>query len=107
MNRAMKKSAMKESRKKAWTRSAAFGLAGLSMMAVPALAQDRMAPQTGLYLAAGAGLNQPSDADSRVRPSPFVTDVVEFGTGYNLVGAVGYKWTSGLRTELEFDYRRA
>jgi opacity protein-like surface antigen len=73
-----------------------------------ARAQDYGSGPTGLYLGVGAGLNQPVKSDSRLRTgNTDVPTVFDFGTGYNIVGALGYKWNTNFRTELEFDYRHA
>jgi len=79
---------------------AAVGLSGA------ALAQT--ATQTGPYLSLGAGVNMP-EHQRLYAPgsSPAVTDSFSFDTGFEGVGAFGYKWNSGLRTELEVDYRHA
>ena len=85
-------------------------LSGVAFAATPAAAQsDSNATPTGFYMGLGAGVNQPEDSTATVRTSPTSSapTVFGFGTGYNLLGALGYKWNPNIRTELEFDYRHA
>src|SRR5579871_69294 len=86
-------------------------LSGIAFAAVPADAQsDNGATPVGLYLGLGAGINQPEDSTANVQsppPGSSAPTVFGFGTGYNLVGALGYKWNPNIRTEFEFDYRHA
>src|ERR1700739_2183931 len=75
---------------------------GLLGMPIAAHAQ----PISGLYLGAGAGVNfmqneTGTSIDGGVTPGNWL----ELGTGAAAVGAVGWGFGNGLRTELEFDYR--
>jgi opacity protein-like surface antigen len=80
-------------------------LASVALVAIgavtPAMAQD--APRGSVYLGLAAGANWLGDTN----PDTIFGDTLdtEFDTGWLLSGAVGYKWPSGLRTELELAYR--
>ena len=69
----------------------------------------------GPYLSLGGGLHLPNDSSVLyTRPvgiAPAVTTStpadITFDMGYIVSGALGYKWDSGLRSELELNYREA
>lgn len=85
-------------------------LSGATIAAPPAKAQsDNYATPVGLYMGLGVGVNQPTDSTAHVQSSSggSAPTVFGFGTGYNLLGALGYKWNPNIRTELEFDYRHS
>jgi opacity protein-like surface antigen len=63
---------------------------------------------TGFYGQIAGGLNMPIDSNANSVTGGTVTPTnVRFRTGYNILGAVGIKWDSGFRTELEAGYRAA
>lgn len=82
---------------------AAAGLLSCAvLMTAPAHAADDNDPMAHrLYVGAGAGLNEVTDS------TPSNGNTYDFGSGYNILGTVGYRWTPNIRTELELDYRRA
>ena len=80
-------------------------LAGIASMAMSSAALAE-----GGYFSFGGGFHLPQDSNITLRrPPTFVptTNPVTFDTGYILAGALGYKWQSGLRTELELGYRKS
>lgn len=81
-----------------------FGLAALAMLALAAPAHADTVP--GWYLAPGAVLHMPMDADSK-KSANGVTDKVKFDNGWGILGAVGYAWPSGIRLEEELSFMRA
>ena len=84
---------------------AAVTLAVAAFGATDARAQ---ASEVGIYGALGAGLGMPIDSNSNsVNAGTSIPMNVRFRAGYNLIGAVGLKWASSLRTELEVGYRNA
>ena len=93
---------------------AAVGVA-LALSCAAAQAQDT--GWSGNYLSLGAGLNWSHDRQLNSTfaagpTGPAATTPVgtsgstDFNTGYNIVGAFGHKWVSGLRGEVEFGFRR-
>jgi outer membrane protein OmpA-like peptidoglycan-associated protein len=75
---------------------------GLLGMPIAAHAQ----PISGLYLGAGAGVNfMQNETDKSIDGVVTPGKELELGTGAAAVGAVGWGFGNGLRTELEFDYR--
>jgi outer membrane protein OmpA-like peptidoglycan-associated protein/outer membrane protein W len=87
------------------------GVAGLVtctlLTARPAFAQDM---REGLYFSFGAGATQSQDSNVDMRiplTTPARSRDATFDLGYMLSGAVGYRWDSGFRTELEGNYRAA
>jgi opacity protein-like surface antigen len=60
---------------------------------------------TGAYVGVGAGLNMPTNSTTTVDAG--VPTNLDFNTGYNVLGTIGYKWNPNIRTEFEVDYRRA
>ena len=77
-----------------------IGTALLAGSAFGAVAQDMMAE--GLYLGAGAGLNQTRDSDIS---GTGISTNAELDRGYLLLGSIGYDWAGPLRSELELSYR--
>ena len=71
------------------------------------------AADAGPYLSIGGGFHRPeSDKQVTIFAGPgFTTQqpgtTLSFHTGYAIVGAGGYKFTNGIRAELELDYRSA
>jgi opacity protein-like surface antigen len=81
---------------------AALGLLTGSALISAAYAQDGdSGMDRRFYIGAGAGLNEATDS------TPSNGNRYDFGSGYNILGTVGYKWTPNIRTELELDYRHA
>lgn len=93
-------------------RSVAGGLFAL-VFAGAAVAQD--APRDGFYIRAGAGANFLNDLDQDVTFSPFLTFVSPASTGQTVAtetgfvagAALGFDYTEGIRTELEYRYMTA
>jgi opacity protein-like surface antigen len=92
----------------------AGGIAAAVAMSGAASAQDT---GSGNYLSLGAGLSWskdrmlnsvfPAGATGPAATTPVArSGSTDFNTGYNIVGAFGHKWDSGLRGELEFGFRR-
>ena len=90
------------------------GIAAVALMSGAASAQDT---GTGNYLSLGAGLNWskdrqlnstfPAGATGPAATTPSArSGSTDFNTGFNVVGALGHKWDSGLRGELEFGFSR-
>ncbi len=90
------------------------GVAAVALMSAAASAQDT---GSGNYLSLGAGLSWskdrqlnstfPAGPTGAAATTPVgVSGSTDFNTGYNIVGAFGHKWDSGLRGELEFGFRR-
>jgi OOP family OmpA-OmpF porin len=81
----------------------------LSATAMTALTATAVMAE-GPYFSFGGGLSLPEDSSVDMR-IPVTTPVrnreVTFDMGYMLSGAVGYKWESGWRTELEGNYRES
>ncbi|MBY0510335.1 MAG: OmpA family protein [Rhodospirillaceae bacterium] len=83
----------------------------LSASAITALttAAAFAAPE-GPYFSFGGGLSLPEDSSIDLRV-PVTTAArsrdITFDMGYILSGAVGYRWDSGFRTELEANYRES
>ncbi|MBP0443741.1 OmpA family protein [Roseomonas sp. SSH11] len=83
-------------------------LLAATILSLPLAAQAQ--PVTGLYIAAGAGVNwlQKSDIDL---PVPGTNTVirgvgnVEFEHGYAALGSIGYGFGNGLRLEVEGNFR--
>lgn len=75
---------------------AAGGLAAC-LATAPAMAAD---PDPGLYLGLGGGVNWSQDMD--FDPGPKIDQDV----GWAALGSLGYRFQSGLRTELEGGYRQ-
>src|SRR6185437_13586908 len=66
----------------------------------------RAEPISGLYVAAGAGLNIMQDeTESSVNGIASPGKKLEAGLGAIAVASVGWGFGNGLRAELEFDYR--
>jgi opacity protein-like surface antigen len=81
-------------------------LAGGTSLA--AFAADGDSFLQGTYLRLGAGLSFPeSSGTQEATPFGSVPASVDFDTGYNITGAFGYEWASGLRLEGELGYRHA
>jgi len=76
------------------------------LMAASALmnASFAYAEEEGFYFAVGGGLNHVSD--DRVKSSGTVNNSIEYNNGYAAQGAIGYKYTNGLRSEVELSYRK-
>jgi len=80
------------------------------LAAVAGVAMSSSAYAEGPYLSFGGGLSLPQDSGvniNRPSPAPIVSTEATFDMGYILSGAVGYAWSSGARTEFEFNYRNA
>lgn len=78
-----------------------------ALAALPIAAQDM---QPGAYLSLGAGAIFPSRSNVTYHNSTgggFTNGNTSFGTGYILSGALGYRWSNVVRTEAEFNYRKA
>ena len=58
--------------------------------------------QESAYVAGGIGLHKPRTNDVTIGPSPAET---KFKTGFIGLGAFGWGWEQGFRTELELGYR--
>jgi opacity protein-like surface antigen len=85
--------------------AAALTVAGFAAFGADARAQSN---DLGFYGAIGAGLNMPIDSNANsVNGGTSVPMNVRFRSGYNVIGAVGLKWASALRTEVEMAYRKA
>ncbi len=80
------------------------------VMASGAVAQD--APEDGFYIRAGAGLSFLSNLDQEFTHNPFVVSVVtppsgqivDSNAGFIASAALGFDYTEGIRTELEYRY---
>ena len=86
-------------------------VAGLALpfVASSAFAQDYFAGQNA-YVGISGGANIPTDSwvnYAPPAPGPLVPANTTFDTGYILSGQLGYRFMSGMRTELEFNYRKA
>lgn len=78
-----------------------------------AIAQDETAGD-GIYVRVGAGANFVSDLDQRVTPFPGAvcnalgcnpdSQTVDLDTGFVAAAALGFNYTEGIRTELEYRY---
>jgi OmpA-OmpF porin, OOP family len=82
-------------------------LASVAMLAAaPAFAAEPAGP----YLSLGGGLSIPEksgiDFSATTPVAPINPVSASFDTGYILSGAAGYRWDTGIRTELEVNYRR-
>ncbi|MBY0510334.1 MAG: OmpA family protein [Rhodospirillaceae bacterium] len=84
-------------------------LASIALMAAPAMAAEPAGP----YLSLGGGLSLPESSGIDVTTAGTTPGVVPvdrakatFDNGYILSGAAGYRFESGLRTEVEVNYRR-
>jgi len=75
-------------------------LAGAALVAAPTGAQAQGGAHSGLYGYIGGGYNILRDADVSGSGG------AEFDGGYAFLGALGWGWGNGLRTELELGYRR-
>jgi outer membrane protein OmpA-like peptidoglycan-associated protein len=69
----------------------------MALTATTALAADE-----GGYVSLGAGLHMPRNSNLLIGTN---ARVMEFDNGPIVVGAGGYKWAQGFRTELELGYR--
>jgi len=89
-----------------------FVVAGLPLslaVSSAAFAQDDSMRES-FYLSFGGGASFPSNSNVDFRNSgalPKVNGNTSFDTGYMLSGAAGYRWMSGMRTELELNYRKS
>ncbi len=85
----------------------------VSIFAGAAFAQDE--PRDGFYLRVGAGANFLNDLEQDVTFSPFLVFVsppsngqtVATETGFVAGAAIGFDYTEGIRTELEYRYMTA
>ena len=87
--------------------SAVAAISVSTMVALPAAAQDY---ERGTYFSFAAGANFPGSSSVLYHNTPtgtFTNAKTTFDTGYILSGAVGYRWSNIVRTEAEFNYRRA
>ncbi len=69
---------------------------------VTLIAGSAMAQEQGFYVGAGAGLSLPEDID--IEGGAIATDA-GMDLGWGAVGALGYAYGNGLRTEVELGYR--
>jgi OOP family OmpA-OmpF porin len=79
----------------------------LPVLTNAAIAQD---VRQGTYLSLGGGANfsESSGVDYTNTPTAATTAApTSFDTGYILSGAFGYRWGSGLRTEVEYNFRKS
>jgi outer membrane protein OmpA-like peptidoglycan-associated protein len=82
----------------------------VSASAITALSTTAAPAAEGLYFSFGGGLSQPEDSSIDLRvpiTTPERNREITFDMGYILSGAVGYRWDSGFRTELEANYRES
>ena len=88
---------------------------GLFAMFIAGAASAQDAPRDGFYVRAGAGANFLGDLDQDVAFSPFLTFVsppstgqtVTTQTGFVAGAALGFDYTEGIRTELEYRFMTA
>jgi OOP family OmpA-OmpF porin len=79
------------------------------LAAVAGMAMSSSAYAEGPYLSFGGGLSLPQDSNVNInRPgtAPVAAETT-FDMGYVLSGAFGYAWPTGIRTELEVNFRRS
>jgi OOP family OmpA-OmpF porin len=69
---------------------------------LPFAAHAQSKATDGVYVSLGAGLNLLDESDETANGRSGKT---KYETGYAVLGAVGYGWGNGLRTELEGGYR--
>lgn len=81
--------------------------AGVSLLPMAAVAQDFQDTNAYLSLAGGANMPESSNVDFRGPSGVRVNGKTAFDTGYIVSGAFGYKWFSGVRSEVEFNFRQA
>lgn len=84
----------------------------MGLAAAPGLASAQGPAQDGLYLRAGAGAAFLKDWDQDYIYNPFLNSTqtlprgqaVDFSAGFVAAAAVGFDYTEGIRTELEYRY---
>src|SRR5688572_27304306 len=91
---------------------AAWVRAGVSAVALSGMSASAFAaPESGSYVAVGAGLHMPTKSTVQIHDSaanPYRSNNhLSFAKGYTLNFAGGYKWNTGFRSELEVSYRKA
>ena len=69
---------------------------------LPMAAQAQTKASDGVYISLGAGWNNLMDSADKASN---LTGKTRYDDGYAIVGAVGYGWGNGFRTELEAGYR--
>ena len=84
-------------------RASLIAATALTAAALVSPAQAQTA--AGAYVGVGAGLNIPTNSNTILDGT--TPAHLNFDTGYNLIGTMGYKWDSHIRTEFEIGYRRA
>ncbi len=86
----------------------AAATAGIAFAAAAPTSPVR-ASEPGLYVGLGAGMFAPEHdtVDTRVVGRPFAQPQITYNIGWGVLGAVGYKWDQGYRTEFEVSYRQA
>ena len=73
-------------------------LAAAALAVLPVLAQ---ADSAGLYIGLGGGVSLPKDSDLN---RPGFSSEANLETGWKGIGSLGYKFTNGIRSELELGY---
>lgn len=84
-------------------RTALLTAATVVALAAPAAAQST----NGFYVGGGGGANFIQDVGGSYKPGNFATSDTKFKTGYGLLGALGYGYGNGWRTELEAAYGKS
>ncbi len=87
--------------------SAVAAISVSALGAFPAAAQDL---ERGTYVSVAAGANFSSSSNvtyHNTAAGAFTNANTAFDTGYILSGALGYRWSNIVRTEAEFNYRKA
>ncbi len=86
-----------------------YVVAGLSVSATASTAFAQNYPDANAYISLGGGASMPDSSSVNYTNGVGTTlnGKTSFDTGYILSGAVGYRWFSGMRTEVEFNYRRS
>ena len=84
-------------------RTALLAAATVVALAAPASAQN----VNGFYIGGAGGAVFPQSVGGSYKPGNFNGGDTEFKTGYGLLGALGYGYGNGWRTELEAAYNKA
>ena len=85
-------------------------LAGVSSLTIAAGAAFAQETRENTYVSIGGGASFPGSSSvnyTNAPASPAVNGQTSFDTGYILSGALGYRWASGMRTEVEYNFRKA
>ena len=86
-----------------------YVVSGVSAFALASTAFAQDYSNDGTYISLGGGASMPSSSNINYTNAlgASANGKTTFDTGYILSGAVGYRWFSGVRTEVEFNYRRS